>query len=148
MQAGAESSREAHKPVHPVGQHVHSFKASRPAQIAAIQKKFKVCHLQNSPRLGVIARVGTGSSLAVLKIRVGHTQLCKSFSSSLPTNSEGERNAVNQLCLQKTTHIVNGNKRLLGREGKMGRAERAQVLPGYQNTKLSSEKGAASTFLK
>lgn len=125
MQAGAESSREAHKPVHPVGQHVHSFKASRPAQIASIQKKFKVCHLPNSPRLGVIARVGTGSSLGALGRRVGHKELWKS-SSSLPTNSEGERNAVNQLCLQETTHIIKGNKRLLGREGRTGRAERAQ----------------------
>lgn len=57
----------------------------------------------------------------------GAQQLWESFSSSqahpcLPTNSEGERNAVNQLCLQKTTHIINGNKRLLGREGRMGRA--------------------------
>lgn len=46
-----------------------------------------------------------------------HTQLWKSFCSSQNRNSEGERNAVNHLCLQKT-------------KGRMGRAERAQVLPG------------------
>lgn len=65
-----------------------------------------------------------------------------------PTNSEGKRNAVNQLCLQKNNPHCLQNKWLLGREGRIVRAERAQVLPGaVPDTKTpSSSKGATPAF--
>lgn len=116
-----QSSREAPKPVHPVGQHAHSFKGSPAAQIASIQKKFKVCHLQSSSRLGGIPGVGTGSSRTLELL--GQERCTHSSGRASPPArhihaklqaQKGKEMQLISCVLQKPTHIINGNTRQNG----------------------------------
>lgn len=106
-------------------------RAPEQLKLLPFKKKFRVCHLQISSRLGGIPGVGTGSSRALELL--GHERcIHRSGRASPPARHiqaklQTQRGKEMQLisCVYKNQLTLS-----TGTKGRMGRAERAQVLQG------------------